>query len=288
MEESSMTNLKNETTLSYNLKKGIKVYKLEIIQSNEKLMMTCTEIDSIPQKKYLAEFSKASLNKISKFFLMFENIKEAMPEIISKISKNEIDININENTFQLIVKLNIMNCKDINFNLYQKENNINSIVESLCEAVKALKEENQNLKKEIEFIKGAKFFRDNILINFEEMKLILDWINPKAKIKLTILYQMSQDGDSISNLYSQISNKSPTLILLKTSAGFRCGGYTTVTWENTGKYKKDNLAFLFSLKKKKKYQISSQNEKYAIFGAKDSICFGYGPDLSIFDKFITI
>ena len=109
-----------------------------------------------------------------------------------------------------------------------------------------LKEE-KDIKEKEEMI----FSDSKILNNNEDKQLILNWIRPNKKIKFTLLYQVSKDGDGISTFYSKVSNKSPTVIIIKTNAGFKCGGYTTKTWENIGNYKMDELAFLFSLDKKK-------------------------------------
>ena len=57
----------------------------------------------------------------------------------------------------------------------------------------------------------------------------------------------------ISTFYNKVKDKSPTLIIIKTKSGYTFGGYTSVTWEQTGIFKKDQYSFLFSLDNKKKY-----------------------------------
>ena len=54
-----------------------------------------------------------------------------------------------------------------------------------------------------------------------------------------------------------------------------------------GKYKCDKideLAFLFSLNKQKKYNIKNEQIKYAISGCSDYFAFGGGHDLKIYDQ----
>lgn len=195
-----------------------------------------------------------------------------------------------------------MNFKDFAFNLDKKEKNLNSTVESLCEIVNSLKEDNQKLrnennelKKELEILKkdikeikeqllplkeekdkeieNNIFPGNNIVKNNKEKQLILNWIKPKTKIKLTLLYQVSKDGDRTSTFYSKVSNKCPNVVLLKTNSGYECGGYTSVSWGNTNNYKRDELAFLFSLDKKKKYPLQKRKLKLCYIYLLRLFCF---------------
>ena len=113
--------------------------------------------------------------------------------------------------------------------------------------------------------------------------MISNWIKPNSKIKFNLLYQISRDGDNISTFYNKVKDKCPTLIIIKSKSGYKFGGYTTNTWEPNN-YKKDELAFLFSLNKKKKYNIKNDHIQYAIYGCSDYFAFGGGHDLRINDK----
>ena len=79
----------------------------------------------------------------------------------------------------------------------------------------------------------------------------MDWIKPNTEIKFNLLYQISRDGDRITNFFSKVSNKNPTLVLVKSAIGNKFGGFTNEKWENNSTYKKDENAFLFSINKKK-------------------------------------
>ena len=124
-----------------------------------------------------------------------------------------------------------------------------------------------------------------MLNNKDEEIMISNWIKPNSKIKFNLLYQISRDGDNISTFYNKVKNKSPTLILIKSKSGYKFGGYTTNTWEsNSDDYKKDKSAFLFSLNKKKKYNIKNDCIQKAIYGSSSYFAFGGGSDLYICDK----
>ncbi len=117
--------------------------------------------------------------------------------------------------------------------------------------------------------------------------MISNWILPNSNIKFTLLYQISEDGDNISIFYNKVNNKFPTLIIVKSKSGYKFGGYTTNTWESNNNYKKDELAFLFSLNKTKKYNIKNDHIKNAIKGCSNYFAFGgdfFFNDLKISDK----
>ena len=304
------------STINYScdIQRNNKNYKLDINQKENNIIISCTELNSIPLIIFKSEYNTNSLYKLSKFFLLFENITDSFPEIISKIKKNEIKIFSDENLFKLTINLNIINCQDFSFNLYKKELNIDITVENLCEEMNTLKNENKKLKEENEDFKKRinvlekemkeikeklmplkeekdkedSFFPESkILKNSEDKQLILNWIKPNSKIRLTLLFQASQDGDKISNFYYKVGEICPTIILIKSKAGFKFGGYTTNTWKNISGYKKDELAFLFSIDKKKKYQIRKDKINEAINTQSNYIAFGGGHDLKIYEQFKT-
>ena len=83
----------------------------------------------------------------------------------------------------------------------------------------------------------------------------------------------------------KVKNKYPTLILIKSKSGYKFGGYTNQTWEQSNDYKKDELAFLFSLNKQKKYNIIYDQIQYAICGVNNYFAFGGDSnDLRIYDQ----
>ena len=114
--------------------------------------------------------------------------------------------------------------KKINNDLKNEINELRKEIKEIKEKLLPLKEEKDKKEKN-----NSIFPSTNILTNIEEKKMLLNWIKPNSKIKLTLLYQVSKDGDNISTFYSKVSNKSPTIVLIRTNAGFKCGGYTTIS-----------------------------------------------------------
>ena len=106
-------------------------------------------------------------------------------------------------------------------------------------------------------------------------------------MKFNLLYQVSRDGDRISTFTKKVSNKCPTLVLIKTTDNYKFGGYTSQQWNMNGSYTyvKDELAFIFSLNKRKKYSINNNNT--AICGDPNHFAFGGGHDFCIWDQCTT-
>ena len=310
------TPIPNQKIHSINLQYDKKNYKLTLKYENNNLDIKCLEINSIPSNKYEMKYSKKDLEKISKFFILFDNIEDSLPELINQIEKKEIIINTTSSSLQITFKINILNCKDFTLELLKQKNDVDTTIESLCETVNYLKNENMELKnknnqfeKEInelklqiqeinEIIKPIKeeqlriekiqkqlFFESKIISEKDEKDLILKWINPKSNIKLTLLFQSSRDGDRLSTFYNKVSNKSSILIIIKSNYGYRFGGYTTLNFQKTNNYKQDEKAFIFSIDKKKKY--NNTIAQYAIYTHSNLFAFGGGHDFAIYDQFNT-
>ena len=71
---------------------------------------------------------------------------------------------------------------------------------------------------------------------------------------------------------NKCNGKCPTLAIIKTTNGYKFGGYTTQIWKE-GEIK-DNNAFVFSLDNKKKYNIK-QPEHAIGFKKNDFWLFGW-------------
>ena len=299
-----------------NLQYEKKKYKIIIKHENSNLYIYCIEVNSIPSIQYEMKYSKEDLEKISKFFIFYDNIEDSIPELMNQIEKKEIIIKTTSSSFQITFKIKLLNCKDFTLELLKKKDDLETTINVLCETVNYLKNENNELKiKNTQFekeinelklkieeineiikpIKEKKIRTDNIIKNLfldskiisqrEEKELILNWINPNNDIKLTLIFQSSKDGDKLSTFYNKISNKTPILIIIKSNYGFRFGGYTTQNCQITNNYKQDGKAFIFSIDKKKKYNISLS--EYAIYCSSYSFAFGGGHDFAINEQFKT-
>ena len=95
-----------------------------------------------------------------------------------------------------------------------------------------------------------------------------------------LLYRGSDHGWGCKDFHSRADNKGPTITFFKVEeTGRRCGGFTSISWDTSGFYKKDTTAFLFSLENKLHFPV--KNTDNAIRCSSDlGPKFGSGDDLS--------
>ena len=120
----------------------------------------------------------------------------------------------------------------------------------------SIKNEYEKLKK-LEIKKENRYFKDSNIVKLEDENIIYNWFERKP-IKFIKLLDSKIDGDSTNAFTDKCSKKCPTIVFVKTTNGYRFGGFTTIVWTN-GSYGKDNKAFLFSLDRKEKYNITNES-----------------------------
>ena len=94
----------------------------------------------------------------------------------------------------------------------------------------------------------------------------------KRNFVLEDIYKGSRDGWELEIFKEKVFNQGPTLILVRTSVGRVCGGYTSINWDGSDEYKRDNDAFVFSLDNNTKY--TPTNYDHAIYTMPGGFAFG--------------
>ena len=95
-------------------------------------------------------------------------------------------------------------------------------------------------------------------------------------------YKCDENNDLPKIFHEKCDGKKNVILFVETIEGIKFGGYTSVGFNSNSKYTKDNKAFIFSLDKKKIYNI--KKDKNAIYCLN-----GYGPSFcgtSCFNIFI--
>ena len=184
-------------------------------------------------------------------------------------SLNEYVFHLNEKIDNLTQKVNYLENKIKNY-------------ETKVEEIYAIKEEYEKLKRK-EIIDGSFMFGKSSIIKKEEQDLILGWLEKKPK-KFELLLDSNVDGDSTSTFYDKCGKKSPTIVFIKTTDGYRFGGYTSNFWppgDKDSNYEKDEKSFLFSLDLKNKYKYI--NNIRDIYLCKNSY-FSFGDIICIYNN----
>ena len=234
----------------------------------------------------LLEDDNSDLNiKLESYEEEILNLKSQIKEIkdqhliyekqINELLKNQnfqIENSINEN-FQSIKPNKYQNRllnKNKNLNNINNLKNINDKINNLF----------NNNKDNIIITSSKKKITESQILKPSEISLIQNFIKPDSSIKFTQLFSTKINGDDTSNFHKLCDDKFPTLTIIKTKSGFRFGGYTTIPWKSDSLvFYKDNLAFLFSLDKKKKYYPENPDEAICCISGCGP-CFG-ASDLTI-------
>ena len=127
----------------------------------------------------------------------------------------------------------------------------------------------KSISKIIKDIKEIDFIIKKINNVFEEQSLEFYNIN--------LLYSASEDGDACTIFHSLCDGICPILALVKTKKGKKFGGFTTVPYESstTFKGKVDDEAFIFSIDKKKTYEVDKGTKAVCSYKNYGPVFYGY-------------
>jgi len=266
-------NIKNLENLSKNLEESLNKIKITIEKINKSKEDLKLEVQKIFTKirNTLNEREDQILMEINKKyegnFLKEDIIKEfeKLPDKIKiSLEKGNIikkDWNDNEtklNSFIndcLIIENNIKNIIIINESM-KKSNDLIDL------NIKFYPNEDKDINI---FLDKIKKFGDinginSKIIDFHDLELIYNWIPNNFNNYLSLLYRMSDDGDSFLSFHNKCDNQFPALFIAKTKNGYKFGGYTSIGWNSkSNTYLSDKKSFLFSLNKEKKYQLQNNN-----------------------------
>ena len=144
-----------------------------------------------------------------------------------------------------------------NKELENKNKELENKNKELEKQVKELMPIKDEYLKQLEIKKMKSYFKDSSIVKLEEVDTIMTWFDKKPS-KFNKLLDSKIDGDSTNAFESKCAKKCPTMVFVKSTNGYRFGGFTTIIWTH-GSYGKDNKAFLFSLDRKEKYNITNEN-----------------------------
>ena len=253
-------------------------YIVSISSKSDYITLTITE--SQKNEEFRRIISKEYFSSKNSFFSYFSinGIKDFLINLI-KDSSNYNIIKENKNLKLLFFLEKINESIEITIPLSESqittEDNINIIKNENLN----LKEEINELKKRLKLVEDTlmnkkvdwRGFTNKIIKNKDEVKQILNWINPNEKLKVKLLYDASIEENTNKDFHKYCDGKGATITLVESSKGKRFGGYTRISWNNTIKdWMADSSAFLFNLDNNKKYKVIKP--EYAIFGRDD-----YGP-----------
>ena len=102
-------------------------------------------------------------------------------------------------------------------------------------------------------------------------------------VKFNLVYKAFDLDDRASTFHSRLDNLEMSLILIETDKGVRFGGFTTKNWKGNNIKKIDNYSFVFSLDKKKIYEVIKNQPAIGCYPKYGPVFFGC--QIRIYDEF---
>ena len=223
--------------------------------------------NTIPKKEFESNYTLEQLYKVNRYFINFENINELIDGLLDSIKNKRSNVKFQEKdcliqilnpitnkTFDLPINIKekdtIDRIKDLEDIIIQQSNKI-TFLEKKIKKFEPMYEEYLNNKKKEEEMR-SRMFKGSQILDKDEEKLLIEWL-PNKPQSINLLMNSKIDGDTTQAFKNKCGGKKPTYAIIKTKKGYKFGGYTTELWKDT--QIKDNNAFVFSLDKKKKYNI---------------------------------
>ena len=136
-------------------------------------------------------------------------------------------------------------------------------------------EENNPSEDSKEYEKFNNGILKDIIKEQEEIELVVNKISEKYPgSTYRLLYKGSRDGDGANDFHSKCDEAEKTLIIVEDNYGNRFGGFTTQDWGGQYLQKKDDEAFIFSIDKKKVYDVIPNQNAIGCYPNFGPVFFG--------------
>ena len=265
-------NIKFNKSQTFEIKTEEKDFKLKVSYNETVFLFEVEKKAEFPKNEYANLMSFDDLTKNYRFFLQFETTEEVVNSLSIMVKNNNIKI-LEEDKKMKIEITNTNNQRTFGIDVPIKEKNIRIEVDGLTNYMSSLNERVTSLEKQVKELMSIKdeyeklkqleiknknrYFKDSSIVKLEDEDTIMTWFEKKPS-QFNKLLDSKIDGDSTNAFENKCAKKCPTMVFVKTTNGYRFGGFTTIIWTN-GSYGKDNKAFLFSLDRKEKYNITNEN-----------------------------
>ena len=261
-------NLKNENNRLNDIIKQLRDQIQALMQENTELKIkNSTIIKTLPNGNESQEiiFLKSEIEKYIRDNEMLRNKLRELEEY-KRIKEEEIAF------YKIKIEELSQNYKKIEEYAIQKEKEISELRVYMDELLRKLKMnefEYQNIlrqskHKEINLEDQSLLIQDtrleivkgDIIENAKELEILSRKISKNnRKISFNLLYKATIDGDKAEIFHKKCDGAKSTLVLVRSLNDKRFGGYTTCDWRGNSVEKKDDNAFVFSLDKRKIYDI---------------------------------
>ena len=138
--------------------------------------------------------------------------------------------------------------------------NMVMIKEKRNEGINVLKTVIKNKEeKNLEKLRNCFINQSKIISKEGEIDFIINRLDKYNPILYELIYSSSLNGDDIKTFHNKCDGEDFILVMIKTKKGHKFGGFTSIGFDCSGFELNDDNAFLFSIDKKKIYEIIPGN-----------------------------
>lgn len=149
-----------------------------------------------------------------------------------------------------------MNQNEINNKLFAEINELKN-------RIKFLENENSNFKKVIQSLEPRLFKLNTKILDSEDEKSFFEKMMKEKFLnknyKLNLLFRATTDGD-VAEFHSKCDNKMNVIVLYQTIKNIKFGGYSSIGFDSSYQWKKDDKSFIFQINKKKIYNAKGDQQ----------------------------
>ena len=279
-ENIKIVNDKNKQLTDENIK-----YKTEIIKMKND--MQGLQMQNKANENHI-NLILAGIDKINSFIdssTIQSQEKDAQDNQVKKTISLTKSYSVNQN-LNMRNKGNIYNSFNQNYSTQTNPNN--------SQSTKGNYEENLDVYGEEQLFRtedGRVIFRNGLLNGiirkYSEINNVVNKIQEKLKkgVKFKIVYKAIELGDRASIFHQKCDSLDMSLVIIETVKGIRFGGFTMRPWEGNCVQKIDNEAFVFSIDKKKIYEVITNEPAMGCYPKFGPVFFGC--QIRIYDNFFT-
>ena len=122
---------------------------LYLTNESNSLVIKIIEDDSVPLRTFSQKFTSEDLIKQSRYFKLFENIDQLIPEIKSLFEENKVSFSVETSLILLILNLPLKIIEEVILSIPQSKADTNQIISELCSSVNDLRKKVKYLENQI-------------------------------------------------------------------------------------------------------------------------------------------
>ena len=268
---------------------------IKIKEENSKLKSDILKIKN--EMAIIQAQNKANENHINLLISGIDKINNFI-DTRSNNQNSEVENEENQESIKKSMSLTKSYSVNQNLNIKNKNNMYQSFNTNYSTQTNPNQVDKSNFEQKLDIYGEEQLFRtedgrvifrngllNGIIKKYSEINNVVNKIQEKLKkgAKFKIIYKAVESGDKASIFHQKCDNIEMSLVIIETIKGIRFGGFTTRPWEGNCVQKIDNDAFVFSIDKKKIYDVIPNEPAVGCYPKFGPVFFGC--QIRVYDNF---